>query len=42
MKLNDEKKFFINKNLFENASTQLFKPIENIPNLAKPSSDVPA
>lgn len=30
MKLNDEKKFFVNKNLFENSLTQQFKPKEQI------------
>ena len=28
MKLNDEKKFFVNKNLFENASVAQSKPVE--------------
>ena len=27
MKLNDEKKFFVNKNLFENASIPPLKPV---------------
>ncbi len=30
MKMDDQKKFFVNKNLFDNPSINLFKPITNL------------
>lgn len=37
MKLNDEQKFFVQKNLFENKTIQQFKPLDNIIS-SKPAS----
>jgi hypothetical protein len=41
MKLNDEKKFFINKNLFENTAIPQLKPVENKPRNETPVKTMP-
>lgn len=39
MKLNDEKKFFVNKNLFENASILKLKPLSENTSTDKENKD---
>lgn len=42
MKLNDEKKFFVNKNLFENPAVTVSRPIESVDAIQKKTNTTQA